>query len=199
MIELLLIVAALGLVGAAAYLIYARWFVRAAAAELPRVAVKRLPYEEPGMARFELTLRATRRAFECVRLAADHTAVEAVGLEAPLGFVTEQAFELAAEQVYWVPEPPGLILHPKEPVEIVVPFAPGREATGVVHGWCDAPFGLGGSILPFKLIVGEQSARDIEAANLRAELFARAAELGVVPNTLPEWAQLEDLERERNS
>jgi hypothetical protein len=178
-------------------LAYAAWFARQVGSDLPRVSVRIADQTEVGKTRVTLTLRATSRPFQFVRVMGDRADVEKAGVHAPIGFVPESEDRFGPETISWVPKGGALLLKPNEPVELTFSFDPSVKRTAPLRGWCEARLGIGGSIFPFTLIVGEQHPADIEIQNLRSEVYAKAGELGATPAELPEWQLLEKLESDR--
>ena len=93
----------------------------------------------------------------------------------------------------WVPEP-ALALEPDTPCSFVFRFGPAGGAPVAVGVRLRTPVRVGGGLVLFTVRVALRDPLAIEAANLRSQLSARARELGVPANSLPEWASLRDLE-----
>ena len=192
-----LVLLALGLVVLAfvLLLLYVRWFARAVGADLPYVEVQTLPGPEKGVARVRLTLRATTRKFQLLRFWAERDDVERLGIVIPDGFVPEKDHEASETVESWVPRE-RFTLKPRQPVELELRYELPGQPPASVHGWAEAALGLGGTILPFSVVVGDRDPLEIELSNRRSRLYARAREKGVAPKELPGFEELRTLEAE---
>jgi hypothetical protein len=142
---------------------------------------------------FEFTLKGTRYPHPIDELNVNRTDAARIGLRPPDGFVARPPDPGREGTMVWAPEL-ALALEPDRPRSFVFRFGPADSAPVTVGIHLKTPVRVGGGLVLFTVRVALRDPLAIEAANLRSQLSARARELGVPANSLPEWASLRDLE-----
>ena len=176
-------------------MVYVRWFAKKVGVDLPYVEVHTLPETEKGVTRVRVCLKATARDFQLIRFYAEHADVERLGIMMPRGLVPEEDHEDVETIESWVPVKP-LKLKPDQPIELEFRYDVSGGAPASVRGWAEAGLGLGGTIVPFTVVVGERDPLEIELSNRRSRLYAKAREEGVTPKEVPEFQEVQKLEAE---
>lgn len=177
--------------GAVAHRAYVHWLLDRVEGELPVYQVAVLDAPE-GTTHVRLTLGGTDRVLELSRISAREEGVRRLGFRPPDGF--EEAGDAGPRsRLAWRPVE-AIPFHPGVPVELAFGYDPGADGTLPVFGHTEPAEGRGGVGAGFTVLVGRRSDLEVEASNLRSELFARARERNVPPRTLPRWSRLQELE-----
>lgn len=166
-----------------------RWYLRGGVVEAPRlqVVLSAGGTAGPGFVEGELVLRGTGRRFVLRSVTTELATVERLGLGDPVGF--HRAVARTDGEVVWLPAG-WPILRPGRPLALRVPIQHPDAGPGRLRIAAEALRGDGRTELRVAMPVGLTRARDVERSNLRSELLARAAELGVVPAALPGWSRV---------
>jgi hypothetical protein len=143
---------------------------------------------------YDVTVHGSARPYRVERIFANPDEISRVGLETPEGCTRSVALENEIEDEQdrvrvWVPAEP-IVLTPGQPRRFTFRFAPDTTASTLVTISLTIPMTVGGGLTPANVRVPMRDPRAIELWNLRADLRLRAYQQGVMPNTLPEWADL---------
>lgn len=139
----------------------------------------------PGRTRARVVPGGTTEPMQVTALSAPHEAAKALGLEAPDGFTLERR-EVASATARWVASVPPTVF-PGQALELEFGYDPTRSGSVAVFGHAESAKRPGSGRAGFTVLVGLRDPLEIDRANRRSALFAKARELGVPPHTLPEW------------
>jgi hypothetical protein len=179
-------------IGVALYL-YMHWAVERMVAESPRIQVT-LAAEGVGITRATLRSRGTSRAFTIVRLTVSREEASALGLQVPDGFMASHAVAGDPALLVWTPTR-RIRLQPNQQGDLLFRYEHSTATPTAIRGDAEARLGIGGTGVRFTILVGETDPERLARRNLESEIYALAAERGVIPRELPEWSKLEALDR----
>ena len=165
----------------------ARLFRTSLTDAIPSFQVEVLDAPE-GRTRVRVVLGAATEPIQVTALSAPREAAREVRLEAPRGFSVEPAPPGSATARWIAASPPVALAG--TPLEFDFGYDPGTSGTVAVFGHAESAKSPGRSRCGFTVLVGLRDPVEIDRANRRSALFARAREMGVPPTALPEWSEV---------
>jgi hypothetical protein len=143
---------------------------------------------------FDVTLHDSPRSYPIERISVNVEDLARTGLEPPAGFVRAEALEREIEDEsdrprVWVPVQP-LSVTPRETRRLTFRFSATAAEPATITVRLSVRLGIGGGVIPINLRAPMRDARAVALANERANLRLEAHRRNVMPNALPEWADL---------